>query len=287
MLDTLADRLLHLQPLRRAVDRGSDQGARSSSRSSGFNRIGYKLDAVISGFAIGAGFSVVENIFYLMRFPDYGAGTWLVRGLGTAVMHGTTLAILAAIAHEFAERETREAAGEFDFRLWWFVPGYLVAVALHTAFNQFPDRPMLAMLGAAIVRAAGADRDLQLRHRRGAAWLVAECAEHRAQLERSARGSWPDSPAGQQDRARLPIALGPEAAKRIRRYWELQAWLVAEAEETMMEEAAGDAEFDTEQVARRLCRARRTEARARPQHLRRAAGAPSVQPQRSLGSRRA
>ena len=57
-----------------------------------FNRIGYKLDAVISGFAIGAGFSVVENIIYLSIFPDYGAGTWLVRGLGTAVMHGTTLA---------------------------------------------------------------------------------------------------------------------------------------------------------------------------------------------------
>ena len=55
-----------------------------------FNHIGYKLDAVISGFAIGAGFSVVENIIYLIRFPDYGAGTWLVRGLGTAVMHGTT-----------------------------------------------------------------------------------------------------------------------------------------------------------------------------------------------------
>ena len=73
-----------------------------------FNRIGYKLDAVISGFAIGAGFSVVENIIYLIRFPDYGAGTWLVRGFGTAIMHGTTLAILAAIAHEFAERETRE-----------------------------------------------------------------------------------------------------------------------------------------------------------------------------------
>src|SRR5947208_16548851 len=58
------------------------------------NRIGYKLDAVISGFAIGAGFSVIENMIYLVRFPDYGAGTWLVRGLGTAVMHGTTLAVL-------------------------------------------------------------------------------------------------------------------------------------------------------------------------------------------------
>ena len=44
----------------------------------GWNRIGYKLDAVISGFAIGAGFSVVENIFYLTIFPFYGAGTWLV-----------------------------------------------------------------------------------------------------------------------------------------------------------------------------------------------------------------
>src|ERR1043165_6529536 len=103
----------------------------------GINRIGYKLDAVISGFAIGAGFSVVENIIYLTIYPDYGASTWLVRGLGTAVMHGTTLAIFATIAHELAERETRGAAGDFNFRPWWFVPGYLAAVAIHMVFNQF------------------------------------------------------------------------------------------------------------------------------------------------------
>src|SRR5947209_8350316 len=112
------------------------------------NRIGYKLDAVISGFAIGAGFSVVENIFYLTIFPGYGTGTWLVRGFGTAIMHGTTLAVLAAIAHELAERETREAAANYGFNLMWFIPGYGIAVALHTAFNQFPGRPMLAMLDA-------------------------------------------------------------------------------------------------------------------------------------------
>ena len=116
------------------------------------NRIGYKLDAVISGFAIGAGFSVVENIFYLTLFPDYGTGTWLVRGFGTAIMHGTTLAVLAAIAHEFAERETREAAADYRLqpavvraRLW------RSRSRLHTAFNQFPDRPMLAMMGAVMV----------------------------------------------------------------------------------------------------------------------------------------
>ena len=87
------------------------------------NRIGYKLDAVISGFAFGAGFSVVENIFYLTIFPGYNTGTWLVRGFGTAIMHGTTLAVLAAIAHEFAERETRGAASDYDFSLLWFEIG--------------------------------------------------------------------------------------------------------------------------------------------------------------------
>src|SRR5207253_10067753 len=42
--------------------------------------------------------------------------------------------------------------------------------------------------------------------------------------------------------------LDDEAAKRIRPYWELQAWLVAEAEETMMEEATGDAVFNPAEV---------------------------------------
>ena len=48
--------------------------------------------------------------------------------------------------------------------------------------------------------------------------------------------------------AALAARLDPETAKRVRRYWELQAWLVAEAEEVMMEEAAGDAEFDTDKI---------------------------------------
>jgi protease PrsW len=212
-----------------------------------FNRIGYKLDAVICGFAIGAGFSVVENIMYLVRFPDYGAGTWLVRGFGTAIMHGTTLAVLAAIAHEFAERETREAAGDFDFSLMWFVPGYGVAVALHTAFNQFPDRPLLAMLGAAIVGPIALIAVFKLGTHEAHRWLSAECAVHRDQVEALRAGRWPGGPAGQKIAA-LAERVDAESARRIRRYWELQAWLVAEAEEVMLEESAGDAEYDAGQV---------------------------------------
>jgi RsiW-degrading membrane proteinase PrsW (M82 family) len=211
------------------------------------NRIGYKLDAVIAGFAIGAGFSVVENIIYLLRFPDYGVGTWLVRGFGTAVMHGATLAMMAAIAHQFGEREHREPASDFDFHFWWFIPGYLVAVALHTAFNQFPDRPLIAMLGAIIVAPLALIALFHFGTREAERWLVGEIAEHGAALEALRSGGWPDGPAGEKIAA-LAGRLDAEGAKRVRRYWELQAWLVTEAEQTLMEEATGDAEFSQTEV---------------------------------------
>jgi len=211
------------------------------------NRIGYKLDAIISGFAIGAGFSVVENIFYLTLFPGYGTGTWLVRGFGTAIMHGTTLAVLAALAHEFAERETRSAAGDYDFSLLWFVPGYGLAVALHTGFNQFPDQPMIAMMAAILVAPVVIIAILNLGTAEAQRWLVAESAEHRAQLDELRAGRWPTGAAGEKV-ASLAGRLDHESAKRIRRYWEVQAGLVVEAEEAMLEEAAGDAQFDAGQV---------------------------------------
>jgi RsiW-degrading membrane proteinase PrsW (M82 family) len=211
------------------------------------NRIGYKLDAVISGFAIGAGFSVVENIIYLWIYPDYGAGTWLVRGLGTAVMHGTTLAILAATAHEFAERETREAAGDFHFSLWWFVPGYLAAVAIHTAFNQFPDKPMVAMMGALLFAPIALIAIFNFGTSEAEKWLTAECAVHRTLLETLSAGQWPDTPRGKRIAA-LAARLDPESAERVRRYWQLESWLVVQAEETMLEEEAGDVTLDIAEV---------------------------------------
>jgi RsiW-degrading membrane proteinase PrsW (M82 family) len=213
-----------------------------------FNRIGYKLDAVVSGFAIGAGFSVVENIFYLTIFPDYGTGVWLVRGLGTAVMHGTTAAIIAATAHEFAERETREAAGDFDFRLRWFIPGYLAAVAYHTLFNQFPEQPLLAMIGAAMVAPIAVMVIFQFGTAEAQQWLESERAEHHAQLRALEAGKWPDGNSGRMIAA-LGDRLGPETAQRIRDYWRTQAWLVAEAERVMIEEANGDVTLDRPKVA--------------------------------------
>jgi len=212
-----------------------------------YNKIGFKLDAVITGFAVGAGFSVIENIIYLIRMPEYGASTWLVRGLGTAVMHGTTLAILATIAHEFAERETRGKAGDFDFNLWWFVPGYLIAVALHTLFNQFPGQPLLAMLGASLFAPIAILAIFQFGTAEAQKWLEIEYAEHRAQFEALQAGRWPDSDSGRRV-ASFAARLNDQAAANVRRFWELQAWLVLQAEETLLEEVAGEANYDPDAI---------------------------------------
>src|SRR5207248_8323654 len=131
-------------------------------------------------------------------------------------------------------RETREAASEFDFHFWWFVPGYLAAVALHAAFNQFPDRPLIAMLGAIVVAPLVLIAIFHFGTREAERWLVAEMAEHRAALDALRAGGWPDGPAGQKlaALARRPDA---ESGKRVHRSLELQTWLVAAAEETMVE----------------------------------------------------
>jgi hypothetical protein len=162
-------------------------------------------------------------------------------------MHGTTLALLAAIAHEFAERETRESAGEFDFHLWWFLPGYLLAVALHTLFNQFPDRPLLAMLGASLFAPIAVATIFTFGTAEAERWLRAECAAHHLQLEALRAGEWPDGPAGQKIAA-LAARLDEESVKRIRRYWEVLAWLVAQSEETMIQQAEGHLSIDADAV---------------------------------------
>lgn len=197
-----------------------------------FNRIGFKLDAVISGFAIGAGFSVVENIVYLTRFPDLAPSTWMVRGLGTAVMHGCTVAILAATAHEFAERETRGRVADFDFDILWFVPGYLGAVAVHTAFNQFPDQPMIALISTLAI----APFLIMGMFRFGAVeaqkWLAQEREVHRAALEAWKAGRYPDDDSGRKIAA-LVARSDPKTGENIREYCEQLTFLAWTAEDAL------------------------------------------------------
>ena len=59
------------------------------------HRVGFLVDASISGFAVGAGFAAVENVQYFLALGDPHFAIWLVRGFGTAVMHGGATALFA------------------------------------------------------------------------------------------------------------------------------------------------------------------------------------------------
>ena len=67
-------------------------------------QIGFLVDAAIVGFAIGAGFAVVENIDYLRHLPDRAIWLWIVRGFGTAILHAFTTAIIAIGAKAALDR---------------------------------------------------------------------------------------------------------------------------------------------------------------------------------------
>ena len=209
------------------------------------NRIGLTLDAVIMGFAVGAGFSIVENVFYLVRFPDLSAPVWIVRGLGTAVMHGTTAAVLAAIAHRLAVRELHHEARNFHFRLWWFVPAYLAAVAIHTLFNQFPSQPLLAMLVTTLVAPFALMAILRFGTTRARQWLAAEEEAHRALLEKLKAGAFPDRP-GWRRIEKLVERAGPQTGALIREYVIVLTGLILAEEEVLLQQSEDTHRVETD-----------------------------------------
>jgi RsiW-degrading membrane proteinase PrsW (M82 family) len=73
------------------------------------HRIGFLVDAAIFGFAVGTGFALAENLYYLRLAVDAGMGTWIVRGFGTALMHGGTTALFAVMAVARMERSANRA----------------------------------------------------------------------------------------------------------------------------------------------------------------------------------
>lgn len=102
-------------------------------------RIGFLVDGAILGFAVGAGFAVVENIYYLNVLPDARPVVWLVRGCGTALMHGGTTAIFAILSKSLGESRGGNPLGAF-------LPGWALAVVLHAFFNHFFFQPVVSTL---------------------------------------------------------------------------------------------------------------------------------------------
>jgi RsiW-degrading membrane proteinase PrsW (M82 family) len=108
------------------------------------HRIGFLVDAAICGFAVGTGFGVAENLYYVHLLPGAGPGLFLVRGFGTALMHGGATAIVGVLGLASLERRP-------DAWVRAFLPGLLLAVVLHSAFNHFFLSPLLSTSGVVLV----------------------------------------------------------------------------------------------------------------------------------------
>lgn len=100
------------------------------------NRIGFLVDAAIYGFAIGTGFAVVENIYYWYTLANPSLSLWLVRGFGTAVMHGGATAILGIAGMALAQRGGRHRGAGWAGAI-------ILAIAIHSLFNHFFVSPVL------------------------------------------------------------------------------------------------------------------------------------------------
>jgi len=128
------------------------------------NKVGFVVDAAIHGFGIGTGFAVVENIYYLLVNPNATLWSWIVRGLGTAIMHGGTTAIVAMVSTTLQSRAGR-------FRLPRVLPGLAVAIVLHSLYNHFLLHPLLATALIVVIVPAVAVIVFERSERETNAWL--------------------------------------------------------------------------------------------------------------------
>jgi RsiW-degrading membrane proteinase PrsW (M82 family) len=108
------------------------------------SRIGFLVDAAIMGFAVGAGFALVENFYYVQVHPEATMAVWVVRGFGTAIMHGGVTAIFAVMSQTLTERHMK-------INPLLYLPGLLTASILHSIFNHFLVSPILETLGTLLI----------------------------------------------------------------------------------------------------------------------------------------
>jgi len=96
------------------------------------------VDGAIYGFAVGAGFALVENIYFLYEINSNNVALWIVRGFGTAIMHGGTTSILAIIIMRAIDKQ--------HTLLLPSLIGLISAIIIHSLYNHFILPPVVTML---------------------------------------------------------------------------------------------------------------------------------------------
>lgn len=93
----------------------------------------YFVDGAIYGFAVGMGFAIFENYFYLYNFPGGEIGTAVSRVLSTNLMHAAASAIVG-ITLGFSRFQ------RFSGRTLLLLGGLLAAIIFHAGYNNLVTR---------------------------------------------------------------------------------------------------------------------------------------------------
>ncbi len=92
--------------------------------------VGFMSDAAIYGFIIGSGFAFSENIYYYLNITDTNLMLPIVRGFGTAIMHGCTIAFAGVL---FIFLRDLKKFNIFFTSFVSIIPGLLI----HFLYNMF------------------------------------------------------------------------------------------------------------------------------------------------------
>jgi len=207
------------------------------------HRIGFLVDAVIFGFAVGTGFAMVENLYYLHLVPDAGIGTFVVRGFGTAVMHGGATAIFAVMGLAGMERAQRAKPPAF-------IPGFALAIVLHSAFNHLLLSPKTSTLAILLVLPPILYVVFARSEKAVGAWLGTGFDADTEMLELINSGHLSDSPVGQYLHSLKSLLKGPAVAD-VLCYLQLYTELALRAKGIlMMRENGFDVPVDEETKAK-------------------------------------
>jgi len=195
------------------------------------NRIGFAIDAIILGFAVGTGFALLENLYYLNTLMGAGWGDWVMRGLGTAIMHGGTAAIFAALSHRLTSRRDTPA-------FYLFLPGLIVAALLHGIFNHFPGNPLVSVIPVLLVMPVSFFVLFQKSEHAIHTWLVSDIESHEELLHRLESGHLPETDSG---RSLLALAqkLEAEIFTYVFDYLRVHTELVLRAEAILLSREQG------------------------------------------------
>jgi RsiW-degrading membrane proteinase PrsW (M82 family) len=195
------------------------------------SRVGFVVDAGICGFAIGTGFAFLENLYYVNVHDTATVWTWIVRGFGTAVMHGGATAILAMVTRTLHNRLSR-------FRPHLLLPGLIVAIVLHALYNSFLLQPLLATALIMLVFPYLAMAVFQQSERDTRAWLGAGFDMDQELLRALRAGQVSATPVGQYLRT-LRNRFSPEVIVDMMCLLRIRAELAIRAKGMLMLREAG------------------------------------------------